>query len=486
MSAQRVDPRFALPAPVGSALVLGGLRPWVDGLESAGVAVTTETAPAGPPPLAVAPVELAGEAVASGAELVVLEGRGGVRPLRRAGFSVQRLIPISSIDSPRHLVRADHRRAAVYAVDHGTVATSRARKARNAVAKTLLARGWLPDAVPAFAVGARSAAPPFFLAEAEALGVPREIEWFLTLGGYDVFSRSVFHVFRRGAREPEWVVKFARVPGYAAPFEHDERGLRLARSAGEEVGRRVPSILGRLEVDGLHASVEEAGVGDVLTDFLERDLSRAAKLEVLEAVAAWIVELGSRSGSASERLTPERARLASEVLPSWAEHGVPASLAERVPPVPGVVQHGNLGAWNVVARDAATFRIIDWESSREVGFPLWDLLVFLTDSLLKLDGALSHEARERHAVRLFRGEVPSSRTLFDWVGRAVRSLELPPEAVGSIATLCWLDQAVEEAARRAEHGSAGEAGARGHAERLARLWVTEAGLGPSWDAWRRP
>src|SRR5204862_5988637 len=95
------------------------------------------------------------------------------------------------------------------------------------------------------------------------------------------------------------------------------------------------------------------------------------------------------------------------------------------------------------------FTAVDWESARRHGFPLWDLLYFLVDALVHLDGAWQPERRESHAARLLLGETASSEVLFRWVRKAVQALELPTDTVGAIATLAWLHHGLSPVARDA-------------------------------------
>jgi hypothetical protein len=483
MSIQRVDARFVLPLAVERAVVLGGLHQWLDGLKEAGIEVSESASSEDVPEVTVAPVELAADAISTRAGTIVLEGRRGARSLHRAGYNVQTLLPVPSIAEARHLVRPDHPHAAIYAIEHMSVATTLKRRLRNSVAKALLSRAWFPDVLPGFTVGLRTDEPPFHLAAAEEFGVPPGAEWFMTLGGFDALSRSVFQLFAPGESEPGWVVKFTRVPEYTLPFERDERGFRLVQSAGKEVGEHVPRILGQFQVSGLHASVEVAASGYRLTDFLLRDISRDDKLGVIDSVAAWILELGRRTAQSPTTLRGERERLAKEVVPDWAEHGISPDFVEQIPELPSVLQHANLGAWNVIARSAREFAVIDWESVREQDFPLWDLIFFLRDALFHLDEASDRSA---HTARLFRGELPSSEALFRWVRRAVEVFEMPPDSVGPVTTLCWLNYGSAVASRETQRIAlaAGEPSGETDAERLARLWVSEPGLGPSWDSWR--
>jgi hypothetical protein len=481
---QRVDARFVLPFPVERAVVLGGLEAWSGGLAEVGIDISA-TRDRGAVDLAVAPTGLAKEAIAANAPAVILEGGSGSRPLRAAGYATRTLLPIPSIDDARHLVRPDHRRAAVYAVEHWSVATTAKRRARNAIAKTLLSRGLLPGAVPALTVGLRSEASPFLLAAAAEYGVPLDAGWFMTLGGFDVLSRSVFQLFGAGETEPRWVVKFTRVPGHTEPFDRDERGVRLVETAGDHVSAHVPRILGRFEAEGLDASVETAAAGYRLTDFMLRSVSRAEKVRVVESVADWIVELGKRTSAGGDTLQAERKRLANEVIPLFRRDGIQPSLVDGLQDLPSVLRHGNLGTWNVIARDPDTFSVIDWETAREHGVPLCDLVFFLSNALLHLDGATAVESRDQHTRQLFLGELPSSEILFRWVRTAVVAFGLPAEMVGSIVTLCWLDHAADDAARASQPGLGSTAWGESDSERVARLWLREPGLGPGWRSWRK-
>jgi hypothetical protein len=488
VSIRHVDARFVLPFAVEQAVVLGELPRWRDGLAEAGIEVTEYLSAHRAPQLVVAPVSIAADALATRPDAIIVEGRRGARSLRKNGGNVQRLVPTPSIAVPRRLLCTDHANASVYAIERLGPAVNLPKQVRNWTAKTFLARGRFPEVVPVIAVATAQEGPPFFLAEAAELGIPADAEWFMSLGEIDALSRSAFQVFAPGDAEPSWIVKVARVPGYTAPFDRDARGIRLASSAGAAARAHVPRILGRLEVGGLHASVEVAAVGYNLTQFVQQDIPQEEKLRVVEAVAEWIVELGRSTTKSPDALREERDRLTTDVLPRWADSAIPASLVKRIPPVSAVLQHADMGSWNVIARSGSEFTVIDWESVRENGFPLWDLVFFLTDALLTLDGAPAASVeRERETVRLFHGEATSSGVLFRWLRHAVRTFAIPADAVGPIVTLCWLHYGTADVSRSATRGDLGATERWGEieAERIARLWVSEPGLGPGWDAWRR-
>ncbi len=473
MSLRRIDVRFALPHPVRRAAVVG-LEDWIEGLAQAGVAV----ARGGELDLAVAPVERTAEALALGARAVLLEGRGGARRLRSAGYATTRYLPLPSIESPDLLLPLGRDAPVGYALRTWRPAETRLKRTRNAALAGLARVGGLPDPRPLQALGLRTAGAPSPLAAAAALGVPPDARWFLTLGQGDALARAVFHVFRRDAAEPAWALKLARVPGYEEPFARDERGLGLARRAGGSAARHAPQLVGRLQVDGHHASLETAAVGERLSTLLPRE--RAGGEAALDDVAGWALAVGAETAS-DHGLAEELERLEREVAPHW---DTPPGLVRVLRQLPAVLQHNDLGTWNVVSARPGRFTVLDWESARERGLPLWDLLYFVVDALGQLDRARTAEERTEHAVRLLRGELPSSRTLFEWVRRYVGELGLAPATVGPLATLCWLHHGLSHVAREAAAESVGGGAAVPPAERIAPIWLADPRLGPGWDRWR--
>jgi len=485
MSLRRVDPRFLLNEPPRRAVVLGGLRGWAEGLAEAGVETVADRA-VRPVDLAVAPAGLAHAAVATGARAVILEGRGGARSLQREGFAVERVLTRPELGRPDVLVPLDRPRVASFALAHWVSADSGRRRLRNRAAGVLVRHGQMPETGPVTAVGNRGAGLPFVLRTAVAQSaLPVASDSFLTLGQGDALSRNVFHVFAASGPEPAWVVKFSRLPGYEAPFVRDELGLELAREAGGPAAQHAPRYLGRFQVEGLHASVETAAPGGRLRSLLQGRLSWTKKLERVDEVAGWLVDIGRSTAGAPESLQPERARLEREVLPEWLALGARTDLVSGLPPLPGVLQHNDVGTWNVLV-DEAGFTVVDWESARRWGFPLWDLVYFLTDALGALSGASTPAEEDDHARRLFRGDASTSSVLFGWIRRAVEALELPGDVVGPVITLCWLHHGLSHLARgeTLEREAPGHQAALPAAERIGPIWLSDPALGPTWEAWR--
>lgn len=436
------------------------------------------------PDLAVARAADAPAAIATGARAIVLEGEGDANSLASAGYHVARWAAVPGISAPEVFLPLYEPSAARYALTRWMVPEARWKVARNRALSALVARGRWPSRAGVVTVATRQGGAPFFVALSIELGT-RPGSCFATLGGADDLSRGVFHVFAPGERGPEWVLKFARVPGYSDPFDLDESGLALAARAGGVVARHAPRFVGRLQVRGLEASVETAATGERLVNFLKSPGPRRAKLDAVERVAGWIVDISRATGSTPAELDAERTRLRDEVLPAWADHGVPHDLLDRVAGVGAVFRRGDLGSWNLVV-DGDDFTAVDWETAQPHGFPLWDLLYFLSDALALMDGAEEGARRDEYVQRLFRGEERSSAVLFDWVRRAVAASPLAPEQVGAVATLCWLSVGLAHVRRkdRVDAAGSGSGVVVPPAERVAPLWLSDPALGPGWDRWR--
>ena len=313
MTLHRVDPRFCLPRVPRTAAVLDGLDGWRTGLEEAGVMIVGLR---GAPDLVVAGTASAEAAASSGAELVLIEGRGGSRQLRRAGLHADRFLVRPDAERPQFLLPLERPNVADYAVRTWSGGSSRAKAARNRLASRLVRGRLLPEIGSVVAIACRQPGSPYVVRAAEELGVPPDAGWLLGCGRADALSRNVFHLFEPDAREPSWVLKFARVPGYADPFLRDERGLAAARDSAV-ASLHAPMLVGRFRVDGLEASLESAAAGRTLRDVLLAPGPERDKLAVIDAIASWLVDLATSTASPSHDLDAERNRLLDDVLSAW-------------------------------------------------------------------------------------------------------------------------------------------------------------------------
>lgn len=479
MNLRRADARFLLPGRVRTAVVVGPLAGWREALVASGIDLRP---PADGADLAVAAATDAARAFETGAELVILEGRGGRGRLADAGFAVTTYLPRPRRESPEFFLPLDAAAPAAYALRHWTTEDRRWRAARNALLTGAAARGRLPEVVPGVHVGARSSRVPYLVAAARECGADlADAGWLLSLGRADPLSRNVFHLFAASDVDPRLVLKFGRTVGYEEPFARDERGLRLAAAAGPVVAAHAPRLVARFDVEGTYASLETAAAGEALKRLLSRPTARETKLAALSAVAEWIVEVGSATSHPGGGAAGRLAAGARGVLdPSVADDVVAAA-----DDLPAVLAHDDLGSWNVIRGTDGGFVAVDWESARPDGFPLWDLVYFLTEALATADAAVDG-GWDDYVRALFRGELRSSPFLFNWIARAVAELELPADRIGPLLTLCWLHHS-------RSHVRRGDAVERHHAgipttvpplERVAALWLADSQLGPRWSRWQ--
>lgn len=478
MSLRRVDGRFLLPAPPSSAVVLGGLDAWSDGLRDAGVSVAA--LPSSPPPdLVVAPAGFAAAGLAVGAPMVLFEGWVSRRRLRAAGLIAQHFLAVSHLESPEALVPLGQPRVTRYAFEQWRAPRSAWHRRRNRAFARLapvMPVSWPRRRI--LTIGSVGAGPPFPCAGLD----PPPAGWLLVLGAPHGAGRAALMLFGEGDRLPDRVVKFPRLAAVNRS-DTEVRALTMVASFGPPASCHAVTLVGRHRAGGLDCLVETAAAGAPLSGVLGGPGSRKQRLEPVSRVAGWLVEVARSTSQAPSRLDAERIAMALDIRDYWSGLGVPLDLVDRVPQVPAVMVHGDLWSDNVVVR-GGEFMVLDWESAKPAGFPFSDLAYFLADSLSRIDGeAGDDEAVDRHFVRLFRGEAPSSRYLFSWMARMQEALGLPQEAVGPLVSVGWTSlvrAAVEPEAIVATYATE----AVQPAERFTSLWFADPSLGAGWSGWR--
>lgn len=469
-----LDPLFLLSRYPTSAAVLGDVPGMAAALNEAGIAEQPDAE------LVVAPASRWAEVARSRARLALVHGA----PLcaRRGGWTSQRVLALPRPRAARLLLPLGDPAAARGALARNAPRWTRRATVKDEVAQRLLGAGMAPPARQLL-VGSRDGVLPWPLAVAAESGLDVRGSRWLVLGDGDVLQRAALHVVNAYGG---LVVKLGRVPASKASFERDRSASALTARLPPAVARAVPALLLSTEAHGLPLAVEQRVDGRPLLELLASRLPAADKLAEVERVADWVHALGAATARPAAALGPERERLAREVLPRWTEFGAPVAAVEAalsaLPDLPAVLQHNDLGAWNVVADGRGGFGVVDWESARSAGLPLWDLVYFLGDALTSFSGAPPAE-RVHELVRLFAGDHARSAVLFSHLRRAVGAASVPADAVGAIVTLCWLHHGLSPADRRARHGDAGT-GTVALASLVAERWLQEPQLGPGWCAWR--
>jgi hypothetical protein len=407
-------------------------------------------------------------------------GYAAARAFRRGGLAVTTYLSLPSSAEPLLLLPVQMPGASAYALMNLTFPAGRVRRLRRQAVRTLLHSRVFPPVGPAVAVGHGADRRPVLVAAAAEFGVPRDVEFFVRGGVGDRLSRGVFFLFAGGSSTPSWVLKFARVEGYAAQFDADERGLAIAERIGAGSDGHAPRLLGRFEAAGRHASLETAAVGRSLGPLLRSVGLTGETRSAVERVAEWIAAKDIRSAVDSSELEAERVRLA-KLARERTDVPFGAEVVAPLGRVPGVVLHDDLGCWNVVIQ-GPEFVVLDWESARAHGLPLWDLWYFVADAAATAD-RVPRECREEHLAALFRGEHELSPLLFRLTRRVVEALQIEADVVGTVATLCWLHHSQSRVTRARDlqrHGFDAEPAF--HWPKPER-WLADPALGLEWRRW---
>lgn len=417
-------------------------------------------------------------------EMALLRGRARTTPLRAAGYHVQRLLVLPDQNHPRLVVPLTGRSAVIEALRRPP--RSRITRVSDVAAVAMLSAGVSP-ASRTWTLASRIGTAPWLLRAAADAGVYTSGAWFLWLGDGDALQRAVLHL---PSSAGGCIVKFSRVPDNLIPFQREQDAARLLRTLPYRLREHTPTLLHQTIEQGLPILVERRIPGRSMHEVLTSDWPAKLRGRQIQLVANWIHELAEATMVGPERLHQERLRLSRQVLPRWTDGGLAAgsleSLVGTVERVPGVMQHNDLGTWNIVADGHGGFGVIDWESSRPVGLPLWDLLYFLVDAYTCRAGMQTVD-RLAEALALLRGDHPDSAALFAQVRRQVTTLDVAPSAVGAVVTLGWLHHGLS-AARRVrsldEHTAGDPAATTSLQAALALPWLNDPALGAGWSAWR--
>ena len=483
MTLRAVDARFLLPLFPESAVVLGELPEWRDGLSSLGVELV-EPGERDGPDLVVAPADAASCALAVGAKTALILG-GRVDRAVLGNLESTSYLAVPDLTAPEYLVPLRQPRTLRYFYGFLRVAPTRAKWWRGRTAARAVGSAFdhlVPTGQLLTVVGARGRVPAALRPVIDSTGLALE-GWLLSLGPAHAERRVVFSLFEASSAVPGLVAKLDRLP---RPRDAEDGG---ADGDVRELEPQVPPLVGHVPrqlppvwAGGGRVSLETAAVGYVLTDYLRGPFRRSKRLAAVDGVAAWLLELAMASARAADGVLSDvpgatGASVSGGPSPGWATG------------IPTVLEHGDLWSANIILRPDRTFTVIDWADVRPRGIPLADLLYFLSESLAWVDDASDDAGRDHHFVALFRGGAPSSPVLFRWVRAMVDALGIGADVVGSLATFCWDDLARRRRTAlstapiliRQSMGS----DAVEPVLRKAELWHLEVELGATWDAWRK-
>jgi hypothetical protein len=450
VKATRATLLLALPEPVERAVILEGSEEWRDPVRDFGVELVEDRTA----DVVVAPARASEQVLRRNPRTALLVGRCDLAPWRKAGYAVERHLPVPSLERPALLVPLDRAHAARYALSRLSLPSGRVKAVRNR-ALGLAITGGLP--VPGeLAIAHRGNPLPFAVRAAQGLGLPAELD-SLFVPGRSV-ERPAFLIFERGRRTPGWIAKLSYLDRSSPPS--DGARLQLVAELGGRLAAHAPRSLGSCVVGGWPMSVETAATGSQLVYKLRSAAGRRRRQALVESVAEWLVAI------AVETLAPNSLdeRLSEVVAPSTLSARLAhTELTTSLAGLPATIEHSDLGPEHVIVQ-GDRFTVIDWEGARRHGLPLADLAFFLTRALPILDGEADDPAYTSRQVfaRLLSGQSRSATVLARWLAAGQEACGIPTSSIGSLLSVVWLDHYIE--------------GRRHYAE----TWFTDPDLGPMW------
>jgi aminoglycoside phosphotransferase (APT) family kinase protein len=296
--------------------------------------------------------------------------------------------------------------------------------------------------------------PPRYLREiAAANGVVLDgYRWAFRTSADYASRKMLFHLKAPRPGGADYIVKMVRAASFNPRLENEFRVLRLLARSPAPADGSIPQAA----FIGHHAGL--AIVGETLIDaapFTERSCL-APDCRYLRAALAALTRLAAdRDNGRASGAGGAMARLYSQFCDFYSpHHDERRFLAARLdvlqammPRLPAVVQHGDAGVWNMLARPDGSVALIDWEAADTEGVPLWDLCYFLRTY-----------AVAAHRARGGRGHLPAVNEIFVSSSRlhaaavaafqAYRErLTIPQEVIEPLFYLCWMHRAVKEASR---------------------------------------
>ncbi len=245
------------------------------------------------------------------------------------------------------------------------------------------------------------------------------------------------------------VLKLTRHPRFNERLDNEFTQLRQLATSGGEASRRAPAALAAGQVAGMTAVVEEAVGGLPFLDSTTLKPDCPLATSAVEAITA----LGSSTAlplSGQAFSGPLTELLDRFVVRNNPPDVVAGFLAEQIAvladhEVPGVLFHGDLGTWNLMAKDGFV-RILDWESAEAPGPPLWDLAYFVRSFAVRA-GRRRGLDRDRAIDRNLVASSPFNQAATVWFRNYADQVGVTNELLAPLFHLGWMHRAVKESNR---------------------------------------
>ena len=312
--------------------------------------------------------------------------------------------------------------------------------------------------------------PAYIRTAAAAAGLTLEgYRWALLDPGSYSTKKLLLFLVGPGHDRPELVVKLVRDPRFNARLQGAWRALNDLHARAPELAALGP----RPVFIGHHAGLALMAESIVDGDPLKGRLGDNPGDPLIATVVDRLVSLGIATADVSVANPATIAgelrgmvdRYAAIYRPNAAERAALTAAVDRIGasarPIPLVLQHGDVGTWNVLVSADGEPILIDWEAAVPHGMPLWDLFYFVRSAAVGVARRNGTRDALAGAQRQLFELGPMSTVLVGAVDRFCTGAGLDRGLVEPLFQLCWMHRALKASSTLPPGGLA-----RGHYRRL--------------------
>jgi hypothetical protein len=279
--------------------------------------------------------------------------------------------------------------------------------------------------------------------------------WGLVAHGEYSTRKVLFYLFKPDDKSPEYIVKLVRDPAYNSRLENEYHALSTLWDKG--VGAL--NILPKPVFFGYHQGLAILGENAIAGKPFRKMMGNHPDCSYAQRVVQHLKELGIATIDPYSTTPGEAARMLKRLFDSFVRvyqpsRDVQTFLEKQILVIasckgifPLVFQHGDPGAWNILASLNGEVFFLDWESAEPKGIPLWDMFYFLRSFAI----ALARKSGIRDALKGFEQQFLLNgqfrRFTFEALQDYCHKLELPAELVEPLFYTCWMHRSLKEANR---------------------------------------
>jgi hypothetical protein len=271
---------------------------------------------------------------------------------------------------------------------------------------------------------------------------PDSLSCIMLTGGHSRLNKVVILVFADNDSAPRLAIKLARVPQAERALVREAEALRRVAAGSVRALADVPKVVFCEPLAGTFAVGETPMLGTPVTSILSRETHRNLALQVTEALAAM--------ASANESVTPPTywERIVQPALDDFQtrfgnliEHDAVDETRQalaNLPVLPSTTEHRDCSPWNVLLSGSGRLALLDWESAEPAGLPLLDLVYYLTNATLFVDGTLASGRERATYAQMLQPTTRSGRVFSEAVHLYCASTAVDPRVVPVLRRFGWM------------------------------------------------